>query len=73
MDKTETDNYYKKRSSYMHSGIFLSDRSYTNFSNPQLSKDDSGFISQVPIINLLKLREVIGYIFRNILDKSIIT
>lgn len=73
MDKIEIDNYYKIRSSYVHSGIFLSDRSYTSFSHPQLSKGDSGFISQVPMINLLKLRETIGYIFRNILDKSIIT
>jgi hypothetical protein len=68
MDKGIIDDYYKKRSAYVHSGEFFSNRSYYGgVSNPQLSKSDIGVIMQLPYINLLMLRDVGGFIFRRFL------
>lgn len=70
MDKRIIDNYYKKRSAYVHSGEFLGNRSYYGgVSNPQIDKSDLGVISQIPLVNLIMLKEIGGYIFRRFLNE----
>ncbi|QUI22740.1 hypothetical protein HZI73_10755 [Vallitalea pronyensis] len=70
MDKNSIDEYYKKRSAYVHSGNFFSNRSYYGgVSNPQLDKSDIGVVMQLPLVNLHALREVGGFIFREFLIK----
>ncbi len=65
IDKKIIDSYYKDRSSFVHSGILYSDKSYTGSSIPLLAKNGD-LIAQTPLVNLFALRDIIGYIFRNI-------
>ncbi len=65
------DQYYIDRSSYVHMGIHLGDRSYAHVSTPQLDASDRGMASQTSMTNLHIMREVGGELFRRVLKDII--
>jgi len=65
------DDFYQKRSEYLHAGIFLTDETYTGITIPQIdtsnwSKFHSGCkeYQKVPLVNI---REYTSYCLRNVL------
>jgi len=68
LPKTVIDTYYNDRSSYVHAGLTYSDMSYTGSSIPTLSQTGD-VIAQIPHVDLITLKESIGFIFRAVLEE----
>lgn len=71
LPKRIIDIYYKDRSKYVHTGFTYSDMSYTGASIPTLTQ--TGDVNaQIPLVNLISLKESIGFIFRAVLGEMVI-
>lgn len=67
LPKKIVDTFYKDRSSYVHAGIMYSEMSYAGSSVPTISSSGE-VVSQIPMVNLVSLKESVGYIFRAVLE-----
>jgi hypothetical protein len=57
-------SHYAKRSKYLHAGIVLRDHAYTGTTIPRLDLSSDSGVSQMTSVDVIKLREWIGYMLR---------
>lgn len=57
-------SHYEKRSKYLHEGVVLGDHSYTGTTIPRLDPSSKSGVSQPTPVNVINLREWIGYMLR---------
>jgi len=69
VEKKYIDSFYKDRSSFVHEGIFYSNESYTGTSIPTL-QSNSEVVNQIETVNIHHLKNIVSYIFREILLKE---
>lgn len=72
LPKRIIDTFYRDRSSYVHAGVMYSDMSYAGYLSPTIS-NSGDIVSQIPLVNLVSLKESVAYVFRAVLNDLEIT